>query len=162
MGFLVGLESGHPRRLQGVHSQHLAVPTSHGGWSQRRRESVLAVLTPAKGSRVSSGIDLSGAEPRCSWDCPVFPRERQPLEGSRRLVLRTATPGPCPQRGRRNTTYSLQGQQGCLPSGKGGRQGLGIPAHRCQVHLSESTPQALGEALEPDRLDSGPRARLLS
>ena len=162
MGFLMGLETGHPRCLQGVHSQHLAVPTSHGRWSQRRRESVLAALTPAKGSRVSSGMDLSGAEPRCSWDCPVFPQERQPLKGSRCLVPRTATPGPCPNRWRRNTTLSLQEQRGCLPSVKGGRQGLGIPAHRCQVRLSESTAQALGDALEPDRLDSGPRARLLS
>lgn len=120
--------------------------TSLAGWSQGRRESVLAALTPAKGSRVSSGMDLSGAEPRRSWDCPVFPREHQPPEGSRCLVPRTATPGPCPNRCTRNMTHSLQEQRGCLPSGKGGRRGLGIPAHCCQVHLSESTAQALGEA----------------
>ena len=63
MGFLEGLETGHPRRVWGVCSELLAAATSHGGWSQRRWESVLAMLTPAKDSRVSSGMDLSGAEP---------------------------------------------------------------------------------------------------
>ena len=153
MGFLEGQETGHLRCIQGVCSELLAAASFHGGWSQRQWESALAPLTPAKDSRASSGMDLSGAEPRRSWHCPIFLQEHQPPEGSRGLVSRERLPQGPAATGARETRLCGQssGAVRMPQSGKGGKEGLGIPVHCFQVHLSESTAQALGCGLSGAR-----------